>query len=192
MNIPACSRSKTVLLMAAVLALSASPARAHVTIDAPNGGEQLEVGSVFSITWRITIQHTLLNWDLWYSTTGAGGPWTPIAMNLPAGSSFPGSIHTYNWTIPAVVDDSVWLRVRMDNSYTDYYDVSNAPFSITPACPWDLDGDGAVGMDDLMVIIDGWGRCPKRALPCPGDIDGDGRVAVPDLLQMLARWGSCQ
>ncbi len=178
--------------MAAVLALSASPARAHVTIDAPNGGEQLEVGSVFSITWRITIQHTLLNWDLWYSTTGAGGPWTPISMNLPAGSSSPGSIHTYNWTIPAVVDDSVWVRVRMDNSGTDYYDVSNAPFSIMPACPWDLDGDRAVGMDDLMVIIDGWGRCPKRALPCPGDIDGDGRVAVPDLLQMLARWGSCQ
>ncbi len=42
-----------------------------------------------------------------------------------------------------------------------------------------------------MVIIDGWGRCPKRALPCPGDIDGDGLVGVPDLLTLLAAWGPC-
>ena len=35
-----------------------------------------------------------------------------------------GSIQTYAWTVPAVIDSSVWVRVRMDNSATDYYDVS--------------------------------------------------------------------
>lgn len=188
MNRPAFSRSKTLLLMAAVLALSASPARAHVTLDAPNGGEQLQVGSVFSITWRIAIQHNLLNWDLWYSTTGAGGPWTPIATNLPAGSPSVGSIHTYNWTIPAVVDDSVWVRVRMDNSGTDYYDVSNAPFSIvdTPACPWDCQAipSGSVDVPDLLTLLSQWGA------PGSCDFDGSG-IAVPDLLALLANWGPC-
>ncbi len=189
MNRPAFSRSKTLLLMAAVLALSASPARAHVTLDAPNGGEQLQVGSVFSITWRIAIQHNLLNWDLWYSTTGAGGPWTPIATNLPAGSPSAGSIHTYNWTIPAVVDESVWVRVRMDNSGTDYYDVSNAPFSIVapPPCPWDCQAapSGAVDVPDLLALLAQWG------LPGSCNFDGGGGVAVPDLLKLLANWGAC-
>ncbi len=119
------------MAMAVLLAaLAAAPASAHVGLDAPNGGEALEVCSEFTISWRILIAHNLQNWDLWYSTAGSGGPWTTIAMNLPPGSGAVGSIHTYDWTIPDAVDGSVWVRVRMDNSSTDYEDVSNAPFSI--------------------------------------------------------------
>jgi plastocyanin len=81
------------------------------------------------------ITHDLQNWDLWYSTTGSTGPWTTIVMNLPAGDGQVGSIHTYDWTVPNVVDDTVWVRVRMDNSARDYYDVSNAPFSIVESPP---------------------------------------------------------
>ena len=121
---------RSLLVAAVVLACSATAARAHVTLDDPNGGEVLEVGSVFTIEWHINIAHNLQNWDLWYSTTGSSGPWTTLAMNLPAGSGAVGSVHTYDWTVADVVDDSVWVRVRMDNSGTDYYDVSNAPFSI--------------------------------------------------------------
>ena len=58
------------------LALSfiAAPANAHVNLADPNGGEVLEVGSVFAIRWHILIAHNLQNWDLWYSTTGSAGP----------------------------------------------------------------------------------------------------------------------
>ena len=122
---------RSLFVTAVVLASSTTAAHAHINLDDPNGGEVLEVGSVFTITWHILISHNLQNWDLWYSTSGSGGPWTTIAMNLPAGSGQVGSVHTYDWTIPFVLDDSVWVRVRMDNSATDYYDVSNAPFSIT-------------------------------------------------------------
>ena len=121
---------RSLFVAAVVLACSATAARAHVALDDPNGGEVLEVGSVFTIEWHILIQHNQQNWDLWYSPVGSGGPWTTIVMNLPAGSFSVGSVHTYDWTIPDVVDDTVWVRVRMDNSGTDYYDVSNAPFSI--------------------------------------------------------------
>ena len=124
-------RIRSLLVAAVVLASSATAARAHVRLDDPNGGEVLEVGSVFTITWTILIAHNLQNWDLWYSTTGSAGPWSTLVMNLPAGSGQVGSVHTYDWTIPAVVDDTIWVRVRMDNYATDYYDVSNAPFSIT-------------------------------------------------------------
>jgi hypothetical protein len=115
-------------LGAALLALTGS-ADAHVTLNSPNGGELLEPGSTVTIEWVIAISHNLQNWDLWYSATGAA-PWTPIAMDLAPGSSAVGSIHTYNWVVPATASSQVKLRVRMDNSGTDYFDVSNSALSI--------------------------------------------------------------
>ena len=85
--------------ISAVLAF-ATPALAHVDLDAPNGGETLEVGSVFTVTWHIRITHAALNWDLWHSTVGPDGPWVNIAQNLAPGSSAEGSVHTYDWTVP--------------------------------------------------------------------------------------------
>ena len=133
----------SVLVGTCGLLLSAVPASGHVTLLDPNGGEVLEVGSVFEIRWQINIAHNLQNWDLWYSTTGAGGPWITIAMNLPPGSGAVGSIHTYDWTVPDDPSVQVRVRVRMDNSATDYFDISNADLSIVsvPGCN-DVDEDG--------------------------------------------------
>lgn len=182
-------RIRSFLVAAVVLASSATAAQAHVNLLAPNGGEVLQVGSVFTIRWTIQIAHNLQNWDLWYSPTGPTGPWTTIAMNLPAGSGLVGSIHTYDWTVPNVVDDSVWVRARMDNSATDYYDVSYSPFSIVPPppCPADLDGDGEVRVPDLIILLGAWGPNPGH----PADFDGDGEVRVPDLIVLLGAWGAC-
>ena len=113
--------------------LLSSPASAHVTLDAPNGGEELEVGSSYTIEWHILIAHDLLNWDLWYSITGPNGPWIDIAMNLSPGNGAVGSVHTYEWVIPDAVSDQVRVRVRMDNYFdSDYYDISNGDLSIIP------------------------------------------------------------
>ena len=180
----------TAVIAAAATLLTANSARAHPIIDFPNGGEKLEVGSTYTIQWHISIAHDLLNWDLWYSTTGQFGPWIAIAMNLPPGDGGVGSIHTYDWTVPDDPDDSVWVRVRMDNAGTDYYDVSNAPFSIVPApgkCPWDLNGCGTVGASDLLALLSSWGKCKG----CPADFDDNGNVGASDLLELLANWGPC-
>ncbi len=179
-----------VVVAAAAAMVLANPARAHVNLDLPNGGEELEVGSMYTIQWHIVIQHNQLNWDLWYSTTSANGPWTVIAMDLPPGPFGVGTVHTYDWTVPDDPDDSVWVRVRMDNAGTDYFDVSNGPFSILPApdtCPWDLDGCDEVGVSDLLVLLASWGPCKG----CPADFDGDDNVGVSDLLALLANWGPC-
>lgn len=37
--------------------LAAAPAVAHVALDAPNGGEILEPGSTFTITWHDSVCH---------------------------------------------------------------------------------------------------------------------------------------
>jgi hypothetical protein len=55
-------------------------------------------------------------------------------------------------------------------------------------CIGDLDGDGVVGINDLLDLLAAWGPC---ATPCPADLDGDGNVAVVDLLALLGSWGSC-
>ena len=67
-------RIRSLFITAIVLASSATAARAHVNLLAPNGGEVLEVDSVFTIRWQILIAHNLQNWDLWYSTVGSNGP----------------------------------------------------------------------------------------------------------------------
>ncbi len=73
-------------MLVGVLRLASVQTRGHVILDAPNGGEVLEAGSVFTIEWQVQIAHNQLNWDLWYSTTGPPIPtvseWGMVVMAL--------------------------------------------------------------------------------------------------------------
>jgi outer membrane protein assembly factor BamB len=55
------------------------------------------------------------------------------------------------------------------------------------ACPGDLDGDGQVGLTDLLSILAAWGPCVN----CPEDLNGDDNVGFTDMVQVLASWGPC-
>jgi len=47
----------------------------------------------------------------------------------------------------------------------------------------DVDGDGSLSINDLLIIVGCWQRaCPHA------DLNGDGAVSVPDLLEFLDRW----
>ena len=50
---------------------------------------------------------------------------------------------------------------------------------------FDLDGDGAVGVSDLLILLSAWGKNPGH----PADFNGDGTVGVSDLLALLGNWG---
>ncbi len=52
----------------------------------------------------------------------------------------------------------------------------------------DVDGDGLVGVSDLLAVLGAWGPCPDPPDPCPADLDGDGTVGVTDLLAVLGNW----
>ncbi|MCH7591900.1 MAG: hypothetical protein IH989_03835, partial [Planctomycetes bacterium] len=110
----------------------ANPARGHVDLILPNGGEVLQVGSTYTIRWVIFIPHDLQDWDLWYSID-SGTNFVPIAMDLPPGDASQGSIHTYDWTIPDTPSTQVRVRVRMDNSGFDYVAESVADLVIETA-----------------------------------------------------------
>ena len=52
----------------------------------------------------------------------------------------------------------------------------------------DLDGDGSVGVKDLLILLGSWGPC-DNCNDCPADIDGSCNVGVKDLLILLGNWG---
>ncbi len=187
-------RSKWILgLIVAVASLAAShQAFGHVQVNDPNGGEVFQVGDTVTIEWQILIAHTLLNWDVWYSTNSGVGPWTPIAMDLPAGSPAVGSIHSYEWTIPfEAADPTVWIRVRMDNSGIDYEDTSNAPFAIEAPIVFvrgDANSDGGVDIGDSIAIL-GYLFDPKADAPVclsTADTNTDGGIDVADTVFLLS------
>lgn len=55
------------------------------------------------------------------------------------------------------------------------------------SCEWDLNGDGDVGIVDLLALLAAWGTAPCG----PPDFNGDGTVGIVDLLEFLANWGPC-
>ncbi|MEN9508173.1 MAG: Dockerin type domain, partial [Gemmatimonadota bacterium] len=66
-------------------------------------------------------------------------------------------------------------------------DLNNNGIADDCECLGDVDGNGAVNVDDLIEIIAAWGD------PNPGsaDLDGDGVVGAADLTIVLQGWGSC-
>ena len=175
------TRAYLALTLGSLLAV-AGPVAAHVRLVSPNGGESLVAGSIVTITWTVQIRHSLQNWDLWYSATGPTGPWIVIEMNLPPGSGLPGSIHEYEWVVPAVMTDQGRIRVRMDNVGTNYEDISDGNFSIV-ACPCacDFDTSTGVGVCDLIDFTTFAGLFATGD-PCACDIDTSTGVGVCDLI----------
>ncbi len=51
----------------------------------------------------------------------------------------------------------------------------------------DIDGDGAVGVADLLLLLGALGSCTP-AQECLADLDEDGTVSISDLLVLLANW----
>ncbi len=148
------------LLTVFVVALP-NPARGHVNLNAPNGGEVVEVGTTLTIEWEIAIAHTLQDWDLWYSNSGDGGPWIEVEMDLPAGDPAVGSIHTYEWTVPNDPTDQARIRVRMDNSGQDYEDISSGNFTIEAGTVPTVSEWGLIVLG-LLMLTGGTIACIRR------------------------------
>jgi hypothetical protein len=65
--------------------------------------------------------------------------------------------------------------------------VDMGAFELSSDCPEDLDGNGEINFNDLLLLLAAWGNCPG----CPEDIDGSGDVGFSDTLLLLAAWGTC-
>ena len=55
---------------------------------------------------------------------------------------------------------------------------------INPPIPGDANGDGFVGILDVLVVIADWGPCDG----CAGDQNEDGQASILDILLIIANW----
>ncbi len=75
--------------------------------------------------------------------------------------------------------DTVFKVLFSDGSIALFTTVPAQP----PSNPADLNGDGVVAINDLLILLASWG------LPAvPADLDGNGVVGINDLLILLANW----
>lgn len=105
-------------------------------------------------------------------------------LNLIGSIDTPGSPFSLDMSsdgqFVVVGSKSVHANISGNGSNTYAYEVS-----LTPACPWDLNGDGTVNTVDLLDFLAQWGS------DGPADFDRNCVVDTIDLIAFLAHWGSC-
>jgi hypothetical protein len=92
------------------------------------------------------------------------------------GCDFPGDDEwepwVANWAYGTDFAAQTGARPGKGLGFTDWTHASGGP---PPACPWDLDTDGDVDANDLLLLLGAWGD--------PYDTE--------DLLSLLGDWGAC-
>jgi hypothetical protein len=78
-------------------------------------------------------------------------------------------------------DDHVVFRARAELDLA--LDARYEAFVPAP-CPADLDGNGEVDINDLLVVVGAWGTAE-------GDITGDGATSIEDVLAVIDGFGAC-
>lgn len=102
-----------------------------ITVSTPNGGEGYGIGTVRAIEWTASGGTGTLIVDLEYSTTGASGPWKPVASGLP-------DTGIYNWTVPNTPSTNCYIRAKVtdsDKPLDNYTDTSDNAFTIGSGVP---------------------------------------------------------
>jgi outer membrane protein assembly factor BamB len=95
------------------------------------------------------------------------------------------AVPNINVGAPAIGNDGVLIVAGVGTNVRAYR---------AAVCLADITGDGTVNVNDLLAVINGWGRCPPPPTACPPDISppgGDGVVNVNDLLAVINAWGPC-
>lgn len=150
-----------------------------------------------------------LTYRRWYSNTvgnspfqdvfvvevsgNGGASWVNLETVGPDGPEVDGGWITRTFRVADYVTPSSQFRVRFIASDTDPQSVVEAAvdgvrlesIECDEPCLADCgDGDGIVGIVDLLALLAGWGGTG----PC--DLDGGG-IGINDLLALLAEWGAC-
>jgi hypothetical protein len=124
-----------------------------------------------------------------YDAANGNELWT---VNLP-GEPYPG-FRVQGTHHPRITPDSATAYVSTftvgDGStppdpHSFLYAIEVGDGSVTTG---DLDGDGAVGVNDFLILLGAWGPCPPPCPQCAADLDGDCQVGVNDFLILLANW----
>ena len=110
----------------------------------------------------------------------------PIVTDLSAQTT------SYQWTLPSSPAGIPNLRVRViasDRLFQTSATAAGNAITVTPGThPGDVNGDGHVNIDDLLLVINAWGACPPAPAACPADVNHDAAVNIDDLLMVITHW----
>jgi hypothetical protein len=74
-----------------------------------------------------------------------------------------------------------------DTGFGDPPVVDMGAYESQVSCQGDVNGDLAVGVEDLVEVVLQWGPCAG----CTADVTGDDAVDVADLVEVILNWGPC-
>ena len=97
-----------------------------------------------------------------------------------------------NWGVailPEIVtgnDDgiSIWTSEASNGMVRPRLEVTYVVDTTPPSRPGDLDDDGLVGVNDLILLLSAWAMTDS-----PFDLDGNGTVDTGDLIFLISAWG---
>lgn len=98
-----------------------------VWVTSPAGGEEWTGGTTRTIAWYAVewFDFRAQSWDVDYSITSFGGPWTPVQQGVPrATTSIP-------WIVPNAPTNKAVVRVTAHDQYNGvWWGMSDGPFTI--------------------------------------------------------------
>jgi outer membrane protein assembly factor BamB len=154
-------------------------ASAPITLDSPNGNFTPRMAS--DSLGRIYLCNGQFNTGKLYS------------FNADLTERWSINVPSINIGTPAIGQDGI-LIVAGVGTNVKAYDTPDPVTCIADIAP--QDGDGAVDVDDLLLVINSWGLCPNCELVfCDADIapkGGNCMVDVDDLLEVINGWGACK
>jgi len=112
-----------------------------------------------------------------------------IVAEQPLAGIVPGTMTPFAAALPpSAADRRVKLRLSLVGAPAGAtVHLDDVAFSET--VEGDATLDGTVNLQDLLVILAGWGSCSSPCPPaCAGDLNGDCAVDLADLLLVLANW----
>jgi hypothetical protein len=149
-----------------------------VTLGDLDGDGDLDVAAIISDE-GVTVVRTLRN------ETTPGGPLT-LVPNSDEGSGESPVIVLGGDVDGDAIDDLVTVTSGSGVNSSARPSVTTRRAIVENPCPADLDGDGSVGIHDLLIVIDLWGTDDADA-----DLDGNGQVGITDILVVIDNWGGC-
>jgi hypothetical protein len=159
----------------------------------------------------------VLSYDFWYNSgsncNGAdpqndvfvvdisddnGATWEPLETVGPTGTEVNGGWFTHEWVVANIpnINSSATMKLRFTVGDLNEPSIIEAAvdainigyhYCNEDSCAGDVNSDGNVDVNDLLIVIDQWGMTNS-----PADINADGIVDLHDLLIVIAEWGDCE
>jgi hypothetical protein len=121
------------------------------------------------------------------ATDADGDSLTYSASNLPQGASFNPVTHTFSWT-PRYDQAGAYANIHFEVSDGNLSDAESITITVIQLYEdWDVNGDEAVNVLDMILVGQHWGEAGLTGW-IQEDVNEDGTVSVLDMILIGQHW----